>query len=72
MVGSVATCQVCDTRTQFGHHIRHKASGRWERKATKKSRRWRVNVQRKRVFVDGRYQRMNICTGCIRTLDKEG
>ena len=71
MVGPVASCQVCGTRTQFGHHIRHKASGRWERKATKKPRRWRVNVQRKRVFVDGRYKRMSICTGCIRTLDKE-
>jgi large subunit ribosomal protein L28 len=54
----------------MGHHIRHKASGRWERKATKKPREWHVNVQRKRVLIDGRYRRANICTRCIRTLDR--
>ncbi len=68
----MATCEVCETRTQFGRHIRHQASGRWELKAPKKPRRWSVNVQRKRVMLDGRYRRVNICTRCIRTLDKHG
>ncbi len=68
----MAKCEVCGTRTQFGRHIRHKASGRWELKAPKKPRHWAVNVQRKRVMLDGRYRRVNICTRCIRTLDKQG
>ena len=80
----MATCEVCETRTQFGRHIRHQASGRWELKAPKKPRRWSVNVQRKRVMLagpleaaalkapNGRYRRVNICTRCIRTLDKHG
>ena len=66
----MAKCEICQTRTQMGRHIRHKASGRWERKATKKPREWHVNVQRKRVLIDGRYRRANICTRCIRTLDR--
>lgn len=68
----MAQCEVCGTRTQVGRHIRHTASGRWELKAPKKPRHWSVNVQRKRVMLDGRYRRINVCTRCIRTLDKQG
>ncbi len=67
----MATCDVCGTRTQIGRHIRHKASGRWQLKATKKPKHWRVNVQRKRVQIDGRYRRVNACTRCIRSLDRQ-
>lgn len=61
------TCDVCDKRVKFGRNIRHKHSGRWERKAPRTSRQFRPNVQRKRMFVDGKYQRVNICTRCLRT-----
>jgi len=33
---------------------------------------WSVNVQRKRLMIDGRYQRVKICTRCIRTVDRLG
>jgi large subunit ribosomal protein L28 len=66
--GAVAgKCDVCEKKTRFGRHIRHKASGRWERKATKHSRQFRPNVHKKRLFVDGKWQRVNICTRCLRT-----
>ena len=64
-------CEICGTGTQAGRHIRHKAAGRWELKAPKKPRRWAVNVQRKRVRLNGRYRRMRVCTRCLRTLDKQ-
>lgn len=54
----------------FGRHIRHKHSGRWERKAPKKSRLFRQNVQTKRLFIDGKWVRMKITTGDMRTLLK--
>ena len=41
-----------------------------ERKATKKSRQLRPNVNKQRVFIDGEWKRLNICTRCLRTLAK--
>ncbi len=64
-------CDVCDKRTRFGRNIRHKASGRWERKATKTSRQFRPNVQKKRMQIDGKWRRINICTRCLRTQMKQ-
>ena len=63
-------CDVCNKTTQFGRHIRHTHGGRWERKATKKSRKFRPNINKQRVFVEGVWQRLNICTRCLRTLSK--
>ena len=37
-------------------------------KATK--RRWQVNVQRVTLYINGRKQRMRICTRCLRTLSR--
>jgi large subunit ribosomal protein L28 len=54
----------------FGRHIRHTHGGRWERKATKKSRTFKPNVAKQRVFVAGEWIRLNICTRCLRTLAK--
>jgi ribosomal protein L28 len=39
-------------------------------KAPKKSRTFKPNVQNQRVFVDGNWYRLNICTRCLRTLSK--
>ena len=66
----MARCEVCGTGALAGRYIRHKASGRWMYKAPHKPKRWSVNVQQKRVAVGGVYRRLNVCTRCIRTLDK--
>lgn len=63
-------CDVCGKTTRFGRHIRHQHSGRWERKAPKKSRTFQPNVNKQRVMIDGGWQRINICTRCLRTLVK--
>ena len=60
-------CDLCPKRTKFGRNIRHKHSGRWERKAPRTNREFRPNVQSKRLLIDGRMQRVNVCTRCLRT-----
>ena len=60
-------CDVCERGPAFGRNIRHQHSGRWERKAPRTNREFRPNVHKKRVIVDGEWQRINICTRCLRT-----
>jgi large subunit ribosomal protein L28 len=60
-------CDVCDKRTAFGRNIRHQHSGRWERKAPRTNRQFRPNVQSKRLFIEGKWVRQNVCTRCMRT-----
>lgn len=67
---AAGACDVCDKTVMFGRHIRHQHSGRWERKAPKKSRQFRPNVAKHRVLVDGAFRRMNVCTRCLRTMVK--
>ncbi|MGI8926045.1 MAG: large ribosomal subunit protein bL28 [Tepidiformaceae bacterium] len=63
-------CDVCSKIPLFGRHIRHTHGGRWERKATKKSRTFRPNINKQRVFINGAYHRLNICTRCLRSIVK--
>ena len=64
-------CDVCDKRTMFGRNIRHQTRGsRWVRKAPRTSRLFKPNVHKKRMLVDGRMKRVNICTRCLRTAMK--
>lgn len=60
-------CDVCAKKVTFGRHIRYAHGGNWERKAQKKNREFRPNVQAKRMFVEGKWQRINVCTRCMRT-----
>ena len=65
-------CDVCDKRTVFGRNIRHQTRGsKWVRKAPRTSRQFKPNVQKKRILIDGRWRRMNICTRCLRTQVKQ-
>ena len=66
----MAVCQVCGKHTMFGRNIRHKSSGRWERKAQKTSRTFEGNIHKQRVMRDGKLVRMSICTRCLRTETK--
>ncbi len=63
-------CEVCGKATVFGRNIRHKHSGRWNRKAPQTSRFFKPNVQRKKFTIAGRTVRVNVCTRCLRTMMK--
>jgi large subunit ribosomal protein L28 len=61
---------VCAKHTMFGNNIRHKHSGRWERKAPKTNRTFKPNVHKQVVVMNSVPVRMNICTRCLRTQSK--
>jgi large subunit ribosomal protein L28 len=63
-------CQVCGKTTTFGRNIRHKHSGRWKRKAPKTSRKFKPNVHKRRLVIEGKTVRVNVCTSCMRTMLK--
>ena len=58
----MAKCQVCGRGPQFGNNVSHSM------RHTK--RRWNVNVQRTTVMVDGKQQRLAVCTKCLKTMSK--
>ena len=55
-------CDVCRRSAQYGHSVSH--SNR------KTNRRFKVNVQRRRLVINGTPQHVNICTRCLRTMMK--
>ena len=63
----MAKCDLCGKTTTYGRNIRHKHSGRWERKAPKTNRTFKANVQNKTLVVNGIALRLKICTRCLRT-----
>ncbi len=65
-----AICELCNKRPSFGRNIRHKHSGRWQRKAPRTSRMFKPNIKRRHFVVDGKSVSVNVCTGCLRTMLK--
>jgi len=59
----MAKCQICGKGPMFGHNVSH------SKRAT--NRQFRPNIQRKRLMIDGRMQRVHICTRCLRTLSRD-
>jgi large subunit ribosomal protein L28 len=52
-------CDICGKRPMTGHNVSH------SHKLT--NRRWLPNLQKIKVVVDGKKQRMRVCTECIRS-----
>ena len=66
----MAACQVCGKHTMFGRNIRHKSTGRWQRKAHKTSRTFEPNLHKQRVQQGDKMVAITICTRCLRTQTK--
>jgi large subunit ribosomal protein L28 len=67
----MARCQICGKGTHVGRNIRHQYAGRWERRAPKTPRLFKANVQRKTLLIDGRPQKVKVCTSCLSALLKK-
>ncbi|MCY0877903.1 MAG: 50S ribosomal protein L28 [Firmicutes bacterium] len=52
-------CEICDKRTGHGNNVSH------SHKKTKRV--WRPNIQRVRARINGRTQRIYVCTRCLRS-----
>ena len=55
-------CDLCDKTPQFGHNVSHSMRHT--------NRRWLPNIHRVTMIVDGKKQRLNLCTRCLRTQQK--
>jgi large subunit ribosomal protein L28 len=62
-----ARCDLCGKGTAFGQNIRHKSTGRWQRKATRTKRYFRPNLQRQVVWRNGERTKLTVCTRCLRS-----
>jgi ribosomal protein L28 len=62
-----ASCDLCAKQTTFGRNIRHKSTGRWQRKASRTPREFRPNLQQQTIYRDGKKVSLRLCTRCIRT-----
>ena len=58
----MAKCEICGKIPMFGHNVSH------SKRAT--NRKFRPNIQRKKVMLDGKLRRIHVCTRCLRTLSR--
>jgi large subunit ribosomal protein L28 len=58
----MAKCEMCGKSLSFGHNVSHSH--------LKTNRQWKPNIQKVTVYVDGKPQRLKLCTRCLRTLSK--
>jgi large subunit ribosomal protein L28 len=54
-----SVCELCGKKPSFGMNVSH------SHRRTK--RRWNPNIQRVRALINGTPQRVNVCTGCLRS-----
>ena len=52
-------CDICGKGTSHGRHISHAHNVT--------NRTWQPNLQRVRALVDGRVERLRVCTRCLRS-----
>ena len=58
----MAKCDMCGKTPTFGHNVSHSK--------VRTRRRWKANIQKVTMVVDGRPERLRLCTRCLRTLNK--
>ena len=55
----MAVCAICNAHPMAGHNVSH---------SNRKTARWfRPNIQRATVTLNGKRQRLYLCTRCLRT-----
>ncbi|MEW6033888.1 MAG: 50S ribosomal protein L28 [Chloroflexota bacterium] len=55
-------CELCGKTRQFGHNVSH------SKRHTQRT--WKPNTHRTTLMLDGTRVQVNICTRCLRTLQK--
>ncbi len=59
-----ARCDICGRGQMYGNRVSH------SNRHTKRT--FKVNLQHRRLMIDGRMQSMRTCTRCLRTMVKVG
>ncbi len=55
-------CDICNKKILSGHNVSHSHR--------KTKRRWRPNLQKKKILIDGKLKEVKICTKCLRSMEK--
>jgi large subunit ribosomal protein L28 len=55
-------CDICGKKITFGNSVSHSKQHTL--------RRWKPNIQRATIMVEGHKRKVNICTRCLRTMSK--
>lgn len=63
-------CELCGKKTQVGNQIKRRGLAKWKggvgKKITGKTKRkFKPNIQRVRVEIEGSAKRIKVCTRCI-------
>jgi large subunit ribosomal protein L28 len=58
----MAKCEICGKSPSFGHSVSHSN--------VRTKRQWKPNIQKITVYKEGRPQRVQVCTRCLRTMHK--
>jgi large subunit ribosomal protein L28 len=67
----MAKCSICGKTPAFGRTIQYNKGGNWARRAQKKNRIFRPNIQTTTLTLEGGVQvQVKACTQCIRTSQK--
>jgi len=70
----MARCDNCGKKTQIGRQSKHRrgvASKKFRKKATKKPKSFKPNIQKTTIRVGGLKMSMKLCTTCIKTIKKK-
>jgi large subunit ribosomal protein L28 len=59
----MAVCEICGKGPQFGHNVSH------SKRATK--RQFKPNIQKTKIWRDGRLVSVMLCAKCLKTLGKD-
>lgn len=62
-------CDNCEKGVMIGRTRKHHpgvAGGRWKKRAPKTAKMFRPNLHSARVLVGSNYQRLKLCTKCLR------
>jgi large subunit ribosomal protein L28 len=59
----MAVCEICGKGPQFGHNVSH------SKRATK--RQFKPNIQKTKVWRDGRLVSVKLCAKCLKTMNKD-
>jgi len=66
----MSKCEICGKSARSGNTIKHQYGGGWAKRAPKKRRTFKANIQKMKLNVLGRSIRINICTKCMKTHKK--
>jgi large subunit ribosomal protein L28 len=55
-------CDICERKPMYGNNVPHSQH--------RTRRRFVLNVQRRRLEINGTLRNVNICTRCLRTMSK--